>query len=491
MLIVFQFSTSSVSCRSLRFSRHHTLTLDSSPKQVMELTAQLHAVGMRPLPPGFSSSGQSFNSITCSIPKFVHQTWKTNRIPISLAKYVRTWVDVGGVSNAMQAEWKYFFWTDKMNRHFVATRYPQYLDVYDRFPQGIMRADMIRYLILYEFGGTYVDLDFEALRSLNEILNDLDMLPSSSKGQERPSCVLGQEPPEHAHVLYKVSHLVCNAIMLSCPGHPFWMDVVDLVVKRSLSGNFSGRVLKLTGPMVVQAALDKRLLSSTNDVYLAPSELFYPDVDYTNENLRNNCNRDELKKRCDQGISQDISKRKRKKALPPEACARRRATCETMRKEHFSNKKRDRKNSWATHHWKHSWLPGYQLNQEANGMSSASSAWSKKCSEIDVSDVVGSAESFEKAKQRCGYNNGGIDSTSSSSNRWKSSKNLNKYSTQKMQHKQQHQNKPRSSIPESCVGDRKRLCSDMKPGKGRTHNCLRKYRAKLSEKCRSKMKFEK
>ena len=155
-----------------------------------------------------------------------------------------------------------------MNRHLIATRFPQWLTLWNDLPLSIMRADMIRYFILYEFGGVYADLDFEALQSLDNMIvtvqktarqrssddsDDSDTSDTSDTDKnEHHSCILGQEPKEHAHVLYKVPTLVCNALMASCPGHPFWMEVIELIAARHASGKFQHRVLKLTGPMVVQ-----------------------------------------------------------------------------------------------------------------------------------------------------------------------------------------------------------------------------------------------
>ena len=94
------------------------------------------------------------------IPKILHQTWKTKEIPFSLSKYVRSWIDVGGAASprpsprasprsSSNKQWDYFFWTDQLNRHLIATRFPQWLALWDDLPESIMRADMVRYFIFY------------------------------------------------------------------------------------------------------------------------------------------------------------------------------------------------------------------------------------------------------------------------------------------------------------------------------------------------------
>lgn len=42
----------------------------------------------------------------------------------------------------------------------------EYRDVYNSYPYAVQRWDMIRYLILYEYGGIYADLDYECIDAL-------------------------------------------------------------------------------------------------------------------------------------------------------------------------------------------------------------------------------------------------------------------------------------------------------------------------------------
>ena len=56
-------------------------------------------------------------------------------------------------------EWSYTFWTDTRNRAFVKRHFRSYLRMYDALPHAVQRADVIRYMILYEYGGVYADLD--------------------------------------------------------------------------------------------------------------------------------------------------------------------------------------------------------------------------------------------------------------------------------------------------------------------------------------------
>ena len=194
----------------------------------------------------------------------------------------------------------------------------------------------------------------------------------------------------------------------------------------------------------LQAALDRRRVvaltkhrRNTSPVYVAPSEMFYPDVDYTNINLRDNCNHMELIKRCRQGRWKTPKNMTlySKMALSFEECERRRATCVRMRLHRFTNsrrreKVRDREKerereretrreeegggerggvrgrvrggggeevvslAVATHHWKHSWLPGYEVLRDSSHHDAEYAKWEKRCANMDVFKVVGNRKTY-------------------------------------------------------------------------------------------------
>jgi hypothetical protein len=145
----------------------------------------------------------------CDTPKLIHQTWKNRVIPSVFTPHIDTWL-------TLHPKWEYRFYTDSDILRFIEDRFPEYLQMFKNYPQPIMRADAIRYFLLYEYGGVYVDLDFEALRPL-----DASLLGPHA-------CLIGQEPLAHAHVLNRVDRLICNALMASCARHPFWLHVFEV-----------------------------------------------------------------------------------------------------------------------------------------------------------------------------------------------------------------------------------------------------------------------
>ena len=103
-----------------------------------------------------------FGDVTVEI---IHQTWKTRTVPDHLKKFVESW-------KKFNPDWEWRMWNDKDNRNLVLVHFPEYLPMYDNLKKSIMRADVIRYFILWKFGGLYADLDFEALQPMDTLLAD-------------------------------------------------------------------------------------------------------------------------------------------------------------------------------------------------------------------------------------------------------------------------------------------------------------------------------
>jgi len=64
----------------------------------------------------------------------------------------------------------YKFWNGTDCRKLL-DKYPQFKRLYEDFSQLIMRADFMRYLILYDEGGIYVDCDIAPISDISSLFN--------------------------------------------------------------------------------------------------------------------------------------------------------------------------------------------------------------------------------------------------------------------------------------------------------------------------------
>ncbi|KAJ7665503.1 nucleotide-diphospho-sugar transferase [Mycena rosella] len=106
------------------------------------------------------------------IPRILHQTWKTGTLPDK-------WKSISQECRDMMPDYKYMLWTDESSREFIARHYPWFLNTFDDYSYAILRADAIRYFVLYHYGGIYLDLDIGCLRPLDPLLVYPVILPKT------------------------------------------------------------------------------------------------------------------------------------------------------------------------------------------------------------------------------------------------------------------------------------------------------------------------
>ncbi len=156
------------------------------------------------------------------IPKLIHQTAKTSELPIDCLEYVAK-------LKSLHPDWDYKLWTDDDNLAFVKEEFPDFLETFEGYPRNIMRADVIRYLIMYRLGGVYLDTDYEMLKPFDLCDNEI---------------VLCWEPnPKSPEKPLKVA----NAIFASSPEHPFFGMLIDQLKKDSTPSQ-TADVEMTTGP---------------------------------------------------------------------------------------------------------------------------------------------------------------------------------------------------------------------------------------------------
>lgn len=190
------------------------------------------------------------------IPKIIHQTWKTKRLPTLFQKSQRSW-------KSKNPNWEYRFYSDKDCLDFVKKHFPQYLSLYQSLCSGVQRSDVFRYLVLYHYGGLYVDMDTTCLRPIDDWLNPLQ------EKNDTLDCIIGKDflkdDPEGTGFGVEIEEYL-QWCLISVPNHPLWIQVVEKIEDRlqekpchpnnEFDENYT---LWLTGPQVVTAAIKEFL----------------------------------------------------------------------------------------------------------------------------------------------------------------------------------------------------------------------------------------
>jgi len=170
------------------------------------------------------------------IPRVVHQVWLgPSPLPAEFAAYGETWTQ-------QNPGWTLELWTEERLPDGLRHR-----EVYDRLRVPAERADILRLEVLFLYGGVYVDTDFECIRPIEPLLDDIDFFTA-----------------------YLKPGRVNNAIIGATPEHPIIGRALDEVRPREEFGYDKAAA----GPLF----LDRLLHEVGGDITIFAPELFYPST---------------------------------------------------------------------------------------------------------------------------------------------------------------------------------------------------------------------
>lgn len=203
------------------------------------------------------------------IPRIIHQIWIGSPLPQEYKAWQKTWKKWPG--------WEYKLWTDKDVEKFTfANR-----DLYDAAKTYGQRADILRMEILNQFGGLYVDIDFECINP--EIFTLLNNHYDFYVGLHSLDCPL--VGPN-------------NAIIGAIAGHPILKAYVNGLRKRwkKPSSTIHGEVVLKTGPGFLGQLFLKHSNKGYKDIAFPPT-FFYPLGCYQQSRALSHLSEDEIKQK--------------------------------------------------------------------------------------------------------------------------------------------------------------------------------------------------
>jgi mannosyltransferase OCH1-like enzyme len=180
--------------------------------------------------------------------KLIHQIWVG---PHPIPQKSITFIDK---IKELHPHYKYKLWTDNdlNSANFSNLSYINNTPIYAQ------KADIMRYEILYKYGGIYLDIDFEIFKCLDPLLtNDLVVCNEDSY----------------------IDKYMTNAFIYSIPGTTSLKNCVDNIKNCPLGGKVN--VAIATGPWYFR----KQIL--LEDARVLPTHVMYP-THYTQKGLRPN-----------------------------------------------------------------------------------------------------------------------------------------------------------------------------------------------------------
>jgi mannosyltransferase OCH1-like enzyme len=176
-----------------------------------------------------------------SIPKIVHQIyWNFKKVGDPMPK---SWALSSEKCRELyeQAGWEYRLWGKGDAYKLINDNFP-WLRKKWMLSSNIEKVDILRYAIMYVYGGMYLDLDTECLK--------LYPVPEAD-------IILGGTTLQKS--ILSMFYGINNNVLLSKPNHPFWECILHRINTYSISDLLPSfiRISLHTGPYCLQSTYEK------------------------------------------------------------------------------------------------------------------------------------------------------------------------------------------------------------------------------------------
>ena len=206
------------------------------------------------------------------IPKIIHQTWRDKNLPPIIYNLVSE-----NIKTLKSHGYELMFWTDEMILKLISEEYPHFNNIYKLARTGVQKGDIARILVVYHYGGIYIDLDVLILRDFGEFLDmNLDKL------------YITYEPSGQTKALYNSDKYICNAFFAANKNNNMLKMVLHNIpeyIKHYTENIF--QKFDIFGGSYFKTIIEKYVdMGLHNDVHIIEDrELFYPINDPKLDNM--------------------------------------------------------------------------------------------------------------------------------------------------------------------------------------------------------------
>jgi len=181
---------------------------------------------------------------TLKIPKIIHQIWIGTSVPVEFEQFQASW-------RKHHPEWEYRLWT----QHDIPGLHMHNEDLVRQSKNPAEVSDLMRYEILYQYGGVYLDFDCECLQSLDALHYVYDFY-------------IGIQPLDSGLVQLGIG------IIGSIAGHPLLKKCIEGL--RGSWNNIKDNVAARTGPIYCTKIFYEYAAQDDLRTIAFPATYFYP-----------------------------------------------------------------------------------------------------------------------------------------------------------------------------------------------------------------------
>jgi mannosyltransferase OCH1-like enzyme len=162
------------------------------------------------------------------IEKNIFQSWNTKNLPPSVKEKIDRFI-------AENPEYAYHLYDDAEMDAFVKEHFTgEIVDCYNRLNIIVAKVDFWRYLVLYRYGGVYVDMDSSIEQPLHTLIRDTD------------EAIITAERNPYRYVQWG---------LIFAKGHPILRKTIEKVVENIQQNRYPNDIHQMTGPSVYSRAI--------------------------------------------------------------------------------------------------------------------------------------------------------------------------------------------------------------------------------------------
>jgi mannosyltransferase OCH1-like enzyme len=190
-----------------------------------------------------------------SIPKIIHQIWwqGMDKLPEKYHSFKESWIN-------HHPGWKIMYWDKTKIYDLIKFNYPTLKKTIENYPYMIQKIDMAKYLILYHYGGFYLDMDTICHKSLSNLykikeFSNYDLICSQ---MEVLPCL----------------KIINNGIIFSKARHPILLIILNKLEKYQKKEFYQNQdlyIMQSTGPIFYHQMIDEY---KTKSVLILPETFF-------------------------------------------------------------------------------------------------------------------------------------------------------------------------------------------------------------------------
>ena len=223
-----------------------------------------------------------------NIEKVYHQIWfqGESKIPQKYEKYYKSCLKVNN-------DFQRIIWDSNKIDNLLKNHYPEYINFYESLPLMVQKIDYAKYIILYHYGGIYIDMDVKCLKNIKKLLNmfsDADFIVSLlPMNKVEISSINMMNKFSKKNKKLKIKNMINNGIIISRKRLDLLKQLID-----GIKDNFYKKynknlrdlyIFNTTGPIIFTHIINKyqgnKNIKVIDSKYMEPCTILMKKCDFT------------------------------------------------------------------------------------------------------------------------------------------------------------------------------------------------------------------